>query len=59
MERKKKGWRDRGKEKYRDIGIEGLWDCGMERKKKGWRDRGKEKHRDIGIEGLRDRNTDN
>ena len=39
MERKTKEWRDRGMEKYRDIGLEGLRDCGMERKTKEWRDR--------------------
>jgi hypothetical protein len=52
--RERERWSDRGMMKHRDIGIEGLRDCGMERKTKGWRDRGKEKYRDIGIEGLWD-----
>ena len=46
-------------EKYTDIGLERLRDCGMERKTKEWRNSGMEEYRDIGFEGLRDRRMDN
>ena len=35
VERKTKGWRDRGMEKHRDIVMEGQRDCGMEGQRNG------------------------